>query len=290
MTRMPDPAGHAGHDQLLVAAYAAGDASGADLERAAALVASCPECARLHRDLRALSAALGAAPAPARPRDFRLTAEDAARLSRPTGWRRVLAPFAGARSATGPLAASLAALGLAGLLLGGGVRVDLGLGGSAAPALAPQAAATAAPAALNAGASGADTAAGQGTSGGGARPPAAASAAAVPAPSSAPSVAVLAGPSAAPSAPSAPSAPAPASDKTASIPSRSAAPPAGPTTAPAAGGEAYAAPSGPAASPVAPAASPGAGEGASPLVLGSLVLLVAGVALGLLRLAARRLV
>jgi hypothetical protein len=130
---------HAAHDPLLVAAHAAGDASGADLARAAALVASCPDCARLHRDLRALPGALASAPAPARPHDFRLTAEQAEALRRPSGWRRLLAPLSGARSSAGPLAASLAALGIAGVLLGGGL--SLGLGGSATSAPAPQAAA-----------------------------------------------------------------------------------------------------------------------------------------------------
>ncbi len=129
---MPGPASpHAAHDGLLVAAHAAGDATGADLERAAALVASCPECARLHRDLRALASALAAAPAPARPRDFRLTEAQAGALRRPRGWRRLLAPLSGARSAAGPLAASLAALGVAGLLLGAGLRLPLGAGTAA---------------------------------------------------------------------------------------------------------------------------------------------------------------
>ncbi|MFN8630315.1 MAG: hypothetical protein U0838_08330 [Chloroflexota bacterium] len=124
---------HAANDPLLVAAHAAGDASGADLARAAALVASCAECAALHRDLRALPRALASAPAPARPRDFRLTGADAAALARPSGWRRLLAPLSGARSASGPLAASLAALGVAGLLLGGGVHIGMGGGSASAP-------------------------------------------------------------------------------------------------------------------------------------------------------------
>ena len=135
---MPAPSDHAAHDPLLVAAHAAGDASGDELGRAAALVATCPDCARLHRDLRALPLALASAPAPSRPRDYRLTAEQAASLRRPSGWRRLLAPLSGARSAAGPVAASLAALGLAGLLLGGGLNV--GAGGSVFTALAPQAA------------------------------------------------------------------------------------------------------------------------------------------------------
>jgi hypothetical protein len=36
---------HADHDQLAVAAYAAGDAEGAELGRARQLVGDCPECA-----------------------------------------------------------------------------------------------------------------------------------------------------------------------------------------------------------------------------------------------------
>ena len=126
---MPAPSDHAAHDPLLVAAHAAGDASGGDLARAAALLASCPDCARLHRDLRALPGALASAPVPARPRDFRLSPLQAESLRRPSGWRRLLAPLSGASSAAGPVAASLAALGVAGVLLGGGI--SLGAGGSA---------------------------------------------------------------------------------------------------------------------------------------------------------------
>lgn len=129
---------HAAHDTLLVAAYAAGDATGDDLARAAELVASCEECARLHRDLRTLAAALARTPAPARPRDFRLDAGQAARLARGSGWRRLLAPLSGRRSAAGPLAASLAALGLAGLLLGGSTGLPTVFrSGASTGALAP---------------------------------------------------------------------------------------------------------------------------------------------------------
>ena len=60
----PPSAAHAAHDPLLVAAYAAGDATGAELETATALVAACAACAALHHDLRAIAAALPAMPAP----------------------------------------------------------------------------------------------------------------------------------------------------------------------------------------------------------------------------------
>jgi hypothetical protein len=107
------------HDPLLVAAYAAGDAEGDGLDRARELVATCTECAVLHHDLRAIAAAMPATPAPARTRDFRLSPEQAAQL-RPAGWRRLLAPLAGPRFAfAAPLGGSLAALGIAGILVAG---------------------------------------------------------------------------------------------------------------------------------------------------------------------------
>ncbi len=110
---------HADHDRLLVAAYAAGDATGADLETAQALVAACADCAVLHRDLRSIAGAVAALPAPARSRDYRLTPTQAASL-RPPAWRRLLQPFAGPRFAfAGPLGTGLATLGIAGLLLAG---------------------------------------------------------------------------------------------------------------------------------------------------------------------------
>ncbi len=114
MPHLPD---HVTHDPELIAAYAAGDATGTALDQAADLVAACTECADLHRDLRAISTALPELPAPVRPRDFRLTPEQAASL-RPVGWRGVLAAFAAPRfRLAAPLGAGLAAAGLAGLLL-----------------------------------------------------------------------------------------------------------------------------------------------------------------------------
>jgi hypothetical protein len=116
---------HADHDRLLVATYAAGDATGAELETAQALVATCADCATLHRDLRAIAGAVAALPAPVRSRDFRLTPEQAARL-RPSPWRRLLAPFAGPRFAfAGPLGTGLATLGIAGLLVAGSLGTPL---------------------------------------------------------------------------------------------------------------------------------------------------------------------
>ncbi len=109
---------HTTHDELLLAAFAAGDDLGpADAARAAALTADCPSCAALVADIRDLMAATAALPAPARRRDFRLTDADAARL-RPAGWRGLVAAFGDARFAfTRPLAAGLVTVGIAGLLL-----------------------------------------------------------------------------------------------------------------------------------------------------------------------------
>jgi hypothetical protein len=120
-----DPRLHATHDPELVAAYAAGDATGSDLAAAEGLVAGCADCATLHRDLRAIMAALPRVPAPVRRRDFRLTPEQAAAIRPPSRFDRILGPLAGARFAfAGPAGAGLAALGLAGILLSGGLNVQ----------------------------------------------------------------------------------------------------------------------------------------------------------------------
>ena len=115
MPHLPD---HTTHDPELIAAYAAGDATGSDLALATELVADCTDCAALHRDLRSIATALPELPAPARSRDFRLTPEQAASLA-PSGWRGFLAAFASPRfRLAAPLGTGLAAIGLAGLLLG----------------------------------------------------------------------------------------------------------------------------------------------------------------------------
>ena len=131
MPHIPD---HLTHDPELVAAYAAGDATGPDLAAATELVAACTECAELHRDLRAIATALPELPVPARTRDFRLSPEQAASLA-PSGWRGVLAAFASPRfRLAAPLGTGLAAAGLAGLLLatpGGLIPASSGTSGAA---------------------------------------------------------------------------------------------------------------------------------------------------------------
>jgi hypothetical protein len=105
------------HDETLVARLFADDLAGREADAARALVAECPACAALLADLRALASATTALPATRRPRDFRLTQADAARL-RPGGWRQFLRRFGDPDlSFTRPLAMGLTTLGIAGLLL-----------------------------------------------------------------------------------------------------------------------------------------------------------------------------
>ena len=68
---------HRRHDRLLVARLAGGDAYPGELSEARSLVVSCPDCAALAEDIRALSHAVGQLPAMPRARDFRLSAEQA---------------------------------------------------------------------------------------------------------------------------------------------------------------------------------------------------------------------
>ena len=129
MPHLPDSQ-HPDHDLELIAAYAAGDAAGPELERASALVAACGDCAALHHDLRSIAAAMPAMPAPARTRDFRLTPEQAAEL-RPRGLRGLLATLSGPRfSFATPVGTGLAALGIVGVLVASG-GLPMGSGGAA---------------------------------------------------------------------------------------------------------------------------------------------------------------
>jgi hypothetical protein len=131
---------HDQHDQLLVVSLAAGDLTGADRDRAASQIADCAECARLNDDLLVIARATAALPAAVRPRDFQLSPEQAARL-RPAGWRRFVAAFAEPRLAmTRQLGVGLTTLGFAGLMLSviGSMNLGFGMSAGAAPgALAP---------------------------------------------------------------------------------------------------------------------------------------------------------
>jgi anti-sigma factor RsiW len=123
------PDAHAGHDALLIAAYAADDVTAEDRRRAEALFETCADCAQLAQDLRLIAAATAALPAPVRSRDFTLSPEQAARL-RGTSWRSLANRLGWIRGDVGRvLAAGLTTLGLCGLLF---VAVPVQLGGSGA--------------------------------------------------------------------------------------------------------------------------------------------------------------
>jgi hypothetical protein len=127
------PTSHADHDTLLVAALASGDLAGTDRDHATALIQTCSDCLTLHEDILAIARATTSVPPPiaTRPRDFRLTPEQARRL-RPAGWRRALGAFATPRLAfTRPLGIGLTTIGLAGLLL---TNIPLGFGGASSAA------------------------------------------------------------------------------------------------------------------------------------------------------------
>ena len=132
------PAQHAQHDLELIAGHAAGDLTDSQSIRAEALLTSCTSCAELRRDLVAIASATRALPAPNAQRDFRLTAAQAARLRRGRWLRSMLRPFAAPRSTVRPMAMAFTSLGIAGLLVTT-VLPSLLFFGSAASAPAPAA-------------------------------------------------------------------------------------------------------------------------------------------------------
>jgi hypothetical protein len=141
------PAEHAQHDLDLIAGHAADDLTDTQRIRADALLQSCTTCADLRRDLVAIASATRTLPALSANRDFRLSADQAARLRR-GGWiKSLLRPFAAPRSAARPMATAFTTLGLAGLLVAN-ILPSL-LGGATAsgpmPAALPAATAGSAP-------------------------------------------------------------------------------------------------------------------------------------------------
>jgi hypothetical protein len=120
------PTEHARHDRLIVTRYAGDDAYPTEVEEAREMVGTCTECARLADDIRLLMAATSELPAPRRPRDFRLTPEQAESL-RGSFLERLLRPLATPRLAIlRPVAGVAMSLGLA-----------LAVAGAALPTVAP---------------------------------------------------------------------------------------------------------------------------------------------------------
>jgi hypothetical protein len=134
----PRRATHDGHDLELVARAAAGDIDAREVEAARLAIAGCGACAALEADLRAIAAATRDLGAPGEatsiraPRDFRLSAEDAARL-RQHGVLGLARPSAWVGGRARGLGGALATLGLVGLL------VSTGLPGFSGGAASPSA-------------------------------------------------------------------------------------------------------------------------------------------------------
>ena len=137
---MADPGrDHAAHDLELVARAAAGDLAASEAIAARDLLATCPTCAALAVDLRAIAAATRALPSAVllssqlrAPRDFRLSPADAARL-RPRGIRGLRLRLAELGLDVGTRAqgigGALVSLGLVGLLVSAGVPALFGANG-----------------------------------------------------------------------------------------------------------------------------------------------------------------
>jgi hypothetical protein len=121
------PNTHANHDETLIVRLYDGDVDAQERARALDLLAECSDCAELFADLGQIAAATAVLPIPARPRDFSLTPQDAARL-RPA---KQAGGGASWRGLTRRLGGAFAALGVAGILVTG-----------AATALAPAAGVT----------------------------------------------------------------------------------------------------------------------------------------------------
>lgn len=87
------PSDHRRHDRLLIARYAADDSYPSETEEARAQIAACAECAALVDDIKILSRVVATARTPSRPRDFRLSPEQADQL-RGTWFERLMRRFA----------------------------------------------------------------------------------------------------------------------------------------------------------------------------------------------------
>lgn len=144
---------HALHDEELIAAFAGGDLeAGPEAERAQSLTERCSACRDLYRDVQLIDSLIRAADTAAEygarvraPRDFRLTVDDARRLGGPVPLRGIPVGSIRERLRTSlsgfarPLGASMATLGVVGLLFG-----SMTFGGGAMPgSLAIDAGATA---------------------------------------------------------------------------------------------------------------------------------------------------
>ena len=122
------PSEHDRHERLLVVRLATNDElDPSEDARARALVASCPDCAALSRDIQTISRATAVSVTPSRPRDFRLTPHEAA-AAHGSPVRRWLARLSSPGMGTlRPLAGAAVAVGLLLVVAGGGLP---GFGGA----------------------------------------------------------------------------------------------------------------------------------------------------------------
>jgi hypothetical protein len=117
MTARRVPADHATHDLLLIAAHVAGDTSVVESGNASEQLAVCAECRQVAADLAAIAAASRGLPPPHRTRDFRLTAEQAARLRNRSPWARLTDALLAPRGFGRAMPAALMTLGFAALMI-----------------------------------------------------------------------------------------------------------------------------------------------------------------------------
>lgn len=139
--RLVAAARHALHDEEVVAAYAVDGDEAEDPAKARTLIERCETCRSIHTDLvvigstiRAAGTAEAVAATRRAPRDFRLTATEAVHLRGGNALQRTIARFRDGLAAFGrPVGASLAAMGVVGLLVGSAAIGQLG----GAPAMEP---------------------------------------------------------------------------------------------------------------------------------------------------------
>lgn len=110
---------HETHDRLLVARFALGDELASDEGATVrALLATCADCRALVGEMQVVQHATAVSLAPARPRAFIISAEQAAAL-RPNAWQRLLGRFSAPRvTVLRPLAGATLAIGI--VLVGAG--------------------------------------------------------------------------------------------------------------------------------------------------------------------------
>lgn len=117
----PPGADHQSHDRLLLIRLAADDLSSAERPAAEALRGGCAECSALARDVDMIAHATARLPAPSRPRDFRMSPEQA-RMARGTFIGRILERLAVPRlGILQPLGAAAVAIGFVLVVVGMGL-------------------------------------------------------------------------------------------------------------------------------------------------------------------------